>query len=323
MPALLVFWTVAVPKFPSIPRLSIVIPICSDHESFESTLISVLENRPHGCEVIVANDGTYSDPFHLADEVRFVVGSSSRLVDLVSVGATESRSRFVHVIADGIRATAGWIDGAIEKFEHHDAACVAPIIRQAKTNRIVAAGWHDTDSRLCEPAYRNQKQVNLNSPKRIGAYVQASLWRREVLTSMRDAFGGHDPVEASYAYEHLLRSAGWRCVLAPESEMLIDTAGLRWDVPSVTRGRRLRAIRSHFNRTGGWGHSVAAASRAILGNIPRPERMAEAMGQALAPLAAVDTKRLLRPIVVKQCSQEATILRMPMPENSSRVRRAA
>jgi hypothetical protein len=312
-----------VPKFPSIPRLSILIPIGSDLESFERTLISVLENRPAGCEVLVANDGSYDDPFDLGDEVRFVVGSSNQLVDLISAGATESRGRFVQVIADGIQATSGWIDGAIEKFEHHDADAVAPVIRQASTNRIVAAGWQDTDSRLCDAAYRSRKHVNSTSLKLIGAYLQASLWRREILVSMTHAFAGRDVVEASYAYEHLLRSAGWRCVLAAESEMLVDSDHLPWDTTSATRGKRLRAIRSHFNRSGGWAHSMSAATRAMLLNVPRPARLAEALGQALAPMAAFETKRLLRPAVVKSCSEAATILRMPMPDAANRSRRAA
>lgn len=311
------------PKFPSIPRLSILIPLGSDLESFERTLISVLENRPAGCEVLVATDGSYDDPFDLGDEVRFVVGSSNQLVDLVSAGATESRGRFVQVIADGIQVTSGWIDGAIEKFEHHDAASVAPVIRQSSTNRIVAAGWQDTDSRLCDAAYRSRKHVHSRSPKLIGAYLQASLWRREILVSMTHAFAGQDVVEASYAYEHLLRSAGWRCVLAPESEMLVGSDHLPWDTTSAARGKRLRAIRSHFNRSGGWAHSMSAATRAMLLNIPRPARLAEALGQAFAPMAAYETKRLLRPAVVNSCSEAATILRMPMPATPNRSRRAA
>ena len=169
------FWTVAVPKFPTIPRLSIVIPIGDDLVAFENTLISVLENRPAGSEVLVADDGSYDDPFDLRDEVRFVVATGRNPIDLIAASAVESRGRFVHVLTAGLRATPGWIDAAIEKFEHHDAAVVAPVIRNASSQRIVAAGWFDTAARLCTPAARGQKQVTDGSPKHVGAYLQASL----------------------------------------------------------------------------------------------------------------------------------------------------
>jgi hypothetical protein len=323
MPVLLMLWTVAVPKFPSIPRLTIVVPIGNNLLSFEDSLISVLENLPADCEVMVASDGSYDDPFELSDEVRFVTAPSNKLVDLVAAATAQSRARFVHVLADGIRATSGWIDGAMEKFEHEDAAVVAPVIWHQPSQRIVAAGWCDRQSRLCDPAQRNRKSVSTQFPNRIGAYLQASLWRREVLLSMMDAFAGRDPVEASYAYEYLLRAAGWRCVLAPESNLQFSSYRLPWEDTSASRGQRLRAIRSHFHRNGGWGHALLAASRAVLANGAHPGYLAEAVGQALAPLAAIDTKRLLRPAAVRRCDDDATILIMPQRQQAVGRRRAA
>jgi len=315
-------WTVAVPKIPSIPRLSIVIPIGNDLVSFESTLISVLEHRPAGCEILVANDGRYDDPFDLGDEVRFVVGRSVNLIDLVSAGAAQSRARFVHVIADGVQATSGWIDGAIEKFEHHDAAVVAPVIRQATSKQIIAAGWSDANARLCDADCRGQQRIRSRTPRQVGAYLQASLWRRDVLVSLAHAFAGRDVVEASYAYEHLIRAAGWRCVLADQSDLLLESDQLPWDYSSAARGKRLRAIRSHFNRSGGWGHSIVAASTALAVNSVQPSRYAESLGQAIAPLAAVETKKMLRPSVVRLCNDEHNILPLPVG-GQSRIRRAA
>jgi hypothetical protein len=312
-----------VPKFPTIPRLSIVIPIGTDRAAFETTLISVLENRPVGCEVLVANDGTYDDPFDLQDEVRFVLGPSQNLVDLVSAAATESRGRFVHVLAAGICATNGWIDAAIEKFEHFDAAVVAPVIRSAESKRIVAAGWHDTVSRLGSAASCGQQRVLPGKPKQVGAYLQASLWRREILVSMAEAFTGRDVVAASYAYEHLIRAAGWRCVQASKSDLLVNGDQLPWDIPSLDRGKTLRAIRSHFHRNSGWGHSVRVAAQAAMVNVTRPHLLAESFGQALATSASIETKRMLRPVAVKPYNEEGMILRLPDRQHPIRSRRAA
>ena len=82
---------VSVPKFPPIPRLSIVIPIGRDLTAFERTLISVLENPVDGSEVLVCHDGSYDDPFALGDEIRFVIADSDNPLDLISAGASQAR----------------------------------------------------------------------------------------------------------------------------------------------------------------------------------------------------------------------------------------
>ena len=58
------------------PRLAIVITAVGSVESVERTLVSVLENRPTDCEVFVALNQPYSDPYDLKDEVRFVQNDS-------------------------------------------------------------------------------------------------------------------------------------------------------------------------------------------------------------------------------------------------------
>ncbi len=254
------------PKFPTIPRISIVVPIGDDLAAFETTLVSILENRPVGCEVLVASDGTYDDPFDLRDEVRFVVGASQSLVDLVSASAAESRGRFVHVIQSGVKATPGWIDSAIEKFEHFDAAVVSPVIRQAQNQQIIAAGWRDTGARLCDPAYAGQNRITARRPEPVGAYLQASLWRREILVSLADAYQGRDSLAASYAYDHLIRAAGWRCVLAPESNLELDSDCLPWDHSSSA------------TRQTASGHSLAFPSERRVGTI-HSGRGASCLGQ--------------------------------------------
>ena len=53
-------------------RLAIVISAAGNVESLEATLLSVLENKPADCQIIVALNEAYSDPYDLKDEVRFV-----------------------------------------------------------------------------------------------------------------------------------------------------------------------------------------------------------------------------------------------------------
>ncbi len=313
---------VSVPKFSPIPRLSIIVPIGRDLAAFEKTLISVLENQPTDSEVLVPHDGTYEDPFQLGDEVRFVVADSRTLVNQVAASAAEARGRYVHVLAEGIRATSGWTEAALEKFEHFDAAVVAPVIRDANSQKIVAAGWSDGPDRLCNTACRGRDEIGSHSPQLIGAYLQASFWRREVIRSLADAFITRDCVEASYAYEHLLRAAGWRCVLATECDVLCDHEDLAWDTSSLGRGKRLRAIRNHFSR-GGWTKSLLSSATAAIANLFRPGSVAEAIGQSLAPLGASKVAKQIRSDVVAVCDAEQLIVSMPDRKVRSTDRRAA
>ena len=96
------------PKFPNIPRLTIIVPFFGKTEVFESSLASVLQHRPEECEILVPHAGDYDDPFDLSDEVTFVDVGSPKLVHQIAESAERARGRFVHVITDGHRATPDW-----------------------------------------------------------------------------------------------------------------------------------------------------------------------------------------------------------------------
>lgn len=301
---------VSVSKFSPIPRLSIVVPVGRDLSAFETTLISVLENRPENCEVLVAHDGRYDDPFDLGDEVKFVVGDSAAIVDLVHAAAAVAIGRFVHVIADGVRATADWTDAALENFESYDVGVVAPLVRDETTARIVAAGWYDAADRLCKPFAEGKSDAPKPNRKKIGAYLQFSFWRRDLLVSLADAFDSRDTAEATYAYEWLAREAGWRCVPAANCELISTVDSVAGHEPSLGRGRRLRAIRHCFGR-GGWSSSVQSSMIAGLANLVRPAMWMESIGQAVAPISESKFGARLRLDLVAPCNDDEVIHRMP------------
>lgn len=294
---------VSVHKYTPIPRLSIVVPIGPDLAAFESTLISVLENQPAGCELLVAHDGTYDDPFDLCDEVKFVIADSDHLGDLVSAAALAARGRHIHLLADGIRATPGWVDEALEKFEHFDAAAVAPVIRHAASGRIIAAGWCDGVDRLCKNAMQGQQEARSRRPLLIGSYLQASFWRAEILRALSQVLTVFPPETLAYLSEHVIREAGWRSVLADQCDTLCDQTSLPWESTSFGRGSRLRAIRNHFGH-GGWSRSLSATLRAVLANLLRPRWVAESVGQATAPLAARELIASLDHVRIPQAKEQ-------------------
>ncbi|QDV71463.1 hypothetical protein Poly24_51990 [Rosistilla carotiformis] len=171
------------------PRLSIIIPLRSHSEDFETTLVSVLENRPDDCEVIVAHDGSYEDPFELAGEVCFAVGSDCSLLNLVRAGSEIATSPIVHVLADGFQATAGWTDYVDETFADHDVACASPLVCDMDDHELIlAAGWANHALRLRRPIASGATAVGRLEAARIsGLFLAASFWKVSALRQLLKA----------------------------------------------------------------------------------------------------------------------------------------
>jgi len=100
-----------------LPRLSIVIPAPANTAALEETLVSVLENRPDDCEIVVALGCEYSDPWNIRDEVRFVQApTGSSMTGCINLGIASSHGELIHILAAGWQATAGWTDAPLLHF---------------------------------------------------------------------------------------------------------------------------------------------------------------------------------------------------------------
>lgn len=287
--------------YPTRSRLSIVVPVGQDITSFENSLVSVLEHLPSGCDVIVAHDGSYDDPFDLDDEVQFVTADSSSPLELIANGVEHARGRFVHVLAGGLTATADWVDAALEKFEHADVAAVAPVVCNSRSGKIIAAGWHDAATRICQPSCASATKIDRIEAARIdGCFLEASFWRREKLTEVLDSYVGTTKgcektaiLEASYCSALLVKAANWRSITAEECKITADDKVAMaitrlWENPSFQRGKRLGAIRQ---RVTGKETTVPSILRGVLTNLTRPTRMIESLGQLASRSVAAEMQR--------------------------------
>ena len=124
------------------PRLSIIIPVVENPAQMEDSLVSVLENRPADCEILVVTNRSYDDPYELKDEVRFVEAPhESRWIDLLNVGIGLSRGTIVHLLPCGVHASEGWVDAALAQFDDPHIAAVTPIVLdRLNPRRLLAAG---------------------------------------------------------------------------------------------------------------------------------------------------------------------------------------
>jgi hypothetical protein len=85
-----------------VPRLSIVIPCLGGAAEFDGTLVSVLQNRPADCEVLVVHTAAYDDPYQLGEEVQFLRASSRSLVELINSACQHATGEIVHLVGCGL-----------------------------------------------------------------------------------------------------------------------------------------------------------------------------------------------------------------------------
>ena len=170
------------------PRLSIVIP-AFDAASLEDTLVSVLENRPADCEIVVVLAVPYADPWSIGDEVRFVQApAGASVVDCVNVGMASSGGEIVHVLRAGWRATDGWAEAARERFVDPDVTAVVPLtVAAGDRGRVVAAGVRRTSGgrNVVNAPVRRDQRIDSFKPTSVAQpaapALEAGFWRAEAV----------------------------------------------------------------------------------------------------------------------------------------------
>jgi len=270
------------------PRLSIVIPTPSDTAAMEETLVSVLENRPDDCEIVVALGCDYADPWNIGEEVRFVhAPAGASLVRCVNLGVAASAGSVVHILAAGWRATEGWTDLPLERFEDDEVAAVVPLgVAADDRDRVVAAGvrYAVGGRRIdvaADPRWRRAGvagDLPTGSALPQGPVLEAGFWRADVLGLAGDGFTtacGDRAADADMAVT--LVAGGRRVVVERHSQILVPAAGAGPRVPAFEAGLHAERLfwRSVVGTSLPWaillhvGEVVRhAVARAPLGTLP-------------------------------------------------------
>ena len=123
-------------------RLSIVIPHLGSVKDLEDSLVSVLENRPADCQVIVVLNDLYTDPYDLEDEVCFVYAThGADLATCLNLGLDVAEAKIVHFLAPGIQVSPHWTEEVLPHFDDPEVGVVAPLVLALdEPDRVVTAG---------------------------------------------------------------------------------------------------------------------------------------------------------------------------------------
>lgn len=254
------------------PKLSIVIPALDSLELLEGTLVSVLQNRPDECELVVLLNRAYDDPYDLGGEVRFVVLPEMNTLGSALRSALElCRGSILHVLSAGVEVEEGWADAALRHFQDNRVAAVAPLVLRSRAEEVVWScgleyGAGGTRRRRC----CGQSLDQLRSGGDIlGPSLYAAFYRTEVLRALPAPFDDRVTAELLDVDVALqLRAAGYRSVVEPRSFTYREAAVL----PTATPFAEARGAERLFWRNApavGWLRSVVSHPFVIAGEVVR------------------------------------------------------
>jgi hypothetical protein len=191
----------------------------------EDSLVSILENRPADCEVLVVTNRSYDDPYELQDEVRFVEAPpESRLIDLINVGIGLSRAPIVHLLPCGVHASEGWADWALGQLDDPHVATVTPMaLDRLNPRRLLTAGvvYRAASGRV-------SRMADSIGPARTAVIANvladpdcpAAFYRRAALEQVRQFSDIVGPRLAVIDVAMALAEAGFGSLLEPRCRML-------------------------------------------------------------------------------------------------------
>ncbi len=245
----------------AVPRLSILIPVLGNLDRLEDTLVSVLENRPHDSQIVVALDQSYDDPYELTDELTFVQGSRELgVAECLNLGLAATEAPIVHVLRCGAEVEPNWAEPALEAFDDPDVASVAPLVLdRAERDRVLCAGVGYQSAGRFRRLAEGMSLAGAKIPRRelVGPEVWAAFYRRSAVWQA----GGF----SSEAGDRLvgvdmglwLAQAGWQTVFEPQSRLFVDQAAVRR--PGIFQeGWQSERFFWRWAPRAGWGRSLTA-----------------------------------------------------------------
>jgi len=268
-----------------VPRLAIILSAVGSVESWEATLVSILENRPADCEIVVALREPYADPYDLKDEVRFLEPPRrARATQVLNAALAATRAPLVHLLASGCKVSEGWTDAPVARFGDRRLAAVSPLVWDAsQPKRLLAAG---VGYRIRGQRVRVGEGLSAAEPEAlstvIGPCLFAAFYRRAAL----DFVGGFStqlaPRQADADLALVLRAAGFTSAVESRSTIY---AGSQVDRAEGAGTESLADERLFWRNWRGAGSTralvshLALACADVLGGLPGPRAVARFAGR--------------------------------------------
>lgn len=271
------------------PRLSIIVPCLGGAAEFDSTLVSVLQNRPADCEVLVAHSEPYSDPYALRGEVHFVESPANSLVELLNVALDATSGEVVHILGCGIEASESWTTPALQHFDDPEVAAVSPVVLSSDRDTVIAAGiqWTlggvrhlVTDRRIIS---RGSGRLRA---KILGPLLTTAFYRRDLLV----ALGGFETTLgdglADVGIGLAIQALGRLHVSEPASQLLHSGGCVHSRLTGIGAARSAERLFCRSAAAHGWTLALALHALTVAGDTlrqaPRLSMLQSLAGRAAA-----------------------------------------
>jgi GT2 family glycosyltransferase len=285
-----------------VPRLSIVIPVLGDPQQLDDTLLSVLENRPANCEILVVHNQPYHDPYNLSDEVRFVEAEhGTGMVECLNRGLAASRSPVIHVLTCKAEVCPGWADAALRHFGNPTIAAVAAVVLNRDDRRkVVSAGLgYRVEGTVWRLGRQNRPdELTASEQDLCGPDILAAFYRKSAIQSV----GGFSPwtgdALAGIDLALALRHAGFRCALEPQCVAHVGAAAT-YTESAFRCGRNAERLFWRRASSQGWlpslvGHVALLAGQSVIA-LWRPSMLVQLAGRLCGAFQAVFAEHGAKP----------------------------
>ena len=297
-------------------RLSIVIPVLGDLKPLDDTLVSILENRPANCELLVVHNTPYDDPYGLAGEVQFVQApEGAGFVECLNLGLSASRAPVVHLLACGVEVRPGWAEAALRHFRNPEVAAVAPVLLHHDDHQtVVSAGlgyraegvvWRVGRGRTPDEVGEDRRRaLRAGRPGRLLPPIGHRSGRRIFAVAGRHAGDDRGGAVASTGRIPLRRRAG----LPGEGKLAAarDKVGFRHGCHSERLFWRWASAHGRVRSVA--AHAALVAGECVVG-LWRPFMLLQLAGRAVGVIHAVMAKR--RSKTCEEADDEPAIISSP------------
>lgn len=272
---------------------SIVIPMVGSEQAFDDTLASVLCSQPADSQIIVAHDGSYSDPYDLRREVTFVEteegcdGMASLLNEAIKV----STGSLTAVIRPGVELPDGWSDAVSDAFADPTVGSVAtPISRHDANNRMVSGGVK-VGAGLNRKLIGSRQRLDRRAAQRmtpLGPNLWAAFYRTSLLQTVAPLCDQMETIYLDTDIALTAQSMGMSCQWLPQ---VVVTTNQSKNIESEARRPHGRAAQRATRRHGfnaGIMNRILRSGIEILACPLFPKMLPHALGRLFAGQAQKD-----------------------------------
>lgn len=282
------------------PRLSCILPVMDRVAEMEPTLVSLLENRPADCEILLVLTVPYDDPYELGSEVRFLQAPpQSDMLAAVNLALSQVESPFIHLLSVGLAVTPQWADRALAHFADPQVAAVAPVIRDvADPATILCGGWEYDRSggpwqigvtELADDAQHDAPSLALPH-KRAARSIIAPLYQAAFYRTMAlELLGGRLPTACGTTWSDvdlglMLHYIGYNAVVENSSVVLGTTESIaRTPTLGYTTGRHSEELYYRNSAHASWldvlvRHPLQVVGE-LCGSVTQPRKLLQVLGR--------------------------------------------